>query len=196
LEALALPMERLITVSSSLGRDAVGAARERLYGHTLRGRVCPYETEYGNEAPFRQGQELADLQGFYIAFGLKPPMERGERADHVTVELEFAEFLARKEAHAAETGDAEMLAVTRQAMGVFLEHHLGRFGPAFAAMLQREDPDGLAGRLGGALAALLALDARRLEVPIGPALLPVAELKDDAVPMGCGSCEMAGPPRE
>jgi hypothetical protein len=114
----------------------------------------------------------------------------------VAVELEFAEFLSRKEAHAAEMGDQEMLEVTRLALGAFLEHHLGRFGPAFAGMLEREDPEGLAGRLGGALAALLAMDSRRLEVPIGPALLPVTEPKDDAVPMGCGSCELAGPPRE
>src|SRR5688572_6917298 len=34
-----------------------------LFGHTARGIVAPYETEYGNEALFQQPQELGDLMG-------------------------------------------------------------------------------------------------------------------------------------
>ena len=47
------------------------ASRYRfLFGHTARGEITPYETEYGNEALFQQPQELGDLMGFYRAFGL------------------------------------------------------------------------------------------------------------------------------
>src|SRR5262245_34816223 len=101
---------------------------EAIFGHTLRGAVCPYETEHGREALFQQGQELADIAGYYLAFGLRPPDGGAERVDHIACELEFLQLLALKEAYALESDDAEMLAVTRDAWRSFMREHIGRFG--------------------------------------------------------------------
>ena len=59
----------------------------RLFGHSLRGRVCPYEIEYGKREPILQAQALSDVGGFYRAFGLVPSGKHGERWDHVAIEL-------------------------------------------------------------------------------------------------------------
>ena len=80
----------------------------RLFGHTARGPVCPYETEYGAEALFQQPRQLARITGFYQAFGLTLRKGERERADHASCELEFLEFLSRKEAFALERQDEAM----------------------------------------------------------------------------------------
>ena len=50
---------------------ALIASYQGLFGHTARGAVSPYETEYGHASLFQQPQEMADLAGFYRAFGNK-----------------------------------------------------------------------------------------------------------------------------
>jgi TorA maturation chaperone TorD len=76
------------------------ALHRRLFGHTVRGEVPAYETEYGDEALFQQPQELSDLGGFMQAFGLKLRPDAHERIDHVSCECEFLAFLGYKEAFA------------------------------------------------------------------------------------------------
>ncbi len=66
------------------------------FGHTVRGAVPPYETEYGTEGLFQQPHEMGDLMGFYQAFGLTLDIKLHERADHVSCECEFLCFLALK----------------------------------------------------------------------------------------------------
>ncbi len=166
--------------------EQLAAAHRRLFGHTARGEVPAYETEYGNEALFQQPQELGDLAGFMRAFGLVVRPEAHERIDHVSCECEFLAFLACKEAYAIDTGDAEMCAATRRATVLFLRDHTGRFAPAFARRLARADAGGLYGALGNLLHALVAADGARLHVATGAASLG---LRPDpatcAVPMGC-----------
>ena len=107
----------------------------RLFGHSLRGRVCPYEIEYGKRDAILQAQELSDVSGFYRAFGLEPSAKITERWDHVAVELEFVELLSTKEAYALETHQDEMFEVTRHALKRFLREHVGFFGIALGATL-------------------------------------------------------------
>ncbi len=161
---------------------------DAVFGHTLRGKVCPFETEYGNSPVFQQAQELADIAGFYLAFGLGPSVGSGDRLDHVACELEFLDFLSLKEACALEGGDTEMLFVTRHALRKFLKDHLGRFGIAFGSSLAREDAGGLYGALGVLCATFLRAQCRGLGVPEGSELLELrAATEDDSVPMACGS---------
>jgi TorA maturation chaperone TorD len=158
----------------------------RLFGHSLRGRVCPYEIEYGKKEAFLQAQELSDVGGFYRAFGLEPSSRVAERWDHVAVELEFVELLSMKEAYALETLQEEMFELTRQALRRFVREHLGFFGIALGAALQEEDPYGFYGRMGGLLEKYLTAVCLELGIPAGPRTLPLSDASDDGVPMACG----------
>ncbi len=169
--------------------DGLASRHEDLFGHTLRGRVCPYECQYGPPGPFQQAHELADLSGFYAAFGLgvASGADRRERPDHVVTELEFLEFLSVKEALELGQGQAEEREVTREAARKFLREHLARFGRAFARDLRNADRGGLYGRMGGLLEAFLAVECERLGVPLGPASMELRPEEPDDVPAACGT---------
>lgn len=198
------PGSSLVEAVSRLSRlppaslDDLAVRHSQLFGHTARGPVCAYETEYGTEALFRQPQELAHIAGYYAAFGLKPRGEGGERVDHVSCECEFAGFLCRKEAFTLTAGPEaggtaesrlERLDTTRKAARSFLKDHLGRFGTAFGLKLSREDAGGVFGLLAGLLVTLLRLESERLDVTLGPATLDLRSTAEDEVPINCGSGE-------
>ena len=160
----------------------------RLFGHVARGPVPPYETEYGQDEMFQKPQEMSDIGGFFAAFDLQLDPEAHERIDHIACELEFAAFLARKEAHALEVADEPMLAETRKAMRLFLKDHLARFVPSFAGRIRRES-SGFYAALGELCLALVESDCRRYQTPLGPAALRLRLPIEDNAPMACGTAE-------
>lgn len=93
-----------------------------------------YETEYGRARALVKGNELADIAGFYRAFGLDPDGEdtKREMLDHVAVELEFYAFLMMKQAKLSELRNDEGVEVAWEARKSFLRDHLGRFVGAIA----------------------------------------------------------------
>jgi len=168
---------------------------DRLFGHTARGPVCCFETEYGNEGLFRQPHELAHIGGYYEAFGLGARGVDAERVDHVACECEYMGFLAAKEAHqltGGEDADQEQFQTTRSAASSFLREHLGRFGTAFGTRLRNASPEGFFGDLASLLLALLELEAKRLGLPPGPATLDLRPPEVDSTPMACGTCDVPG----
>ena len=185
----------LDAILEALPASAIDAAPQeywRLFGHTTRGQICPCETEYGPDNGFHQPQQLADISGYYLAFGLRFGVDADVRADHIASECEFMDFLSRKEALlSSDSGRGveadETLEATRQAARSFLRDHLGRFGCAFGARLAAEDPDGYYGAFGRVLLMFLQAECDRLGVRSGAIDLAVrAEVVDDA-PMACGS---------
>jgi DMSO reductase family type II enzyme chaperone len=138
------------------------------FGHTAHPEVPPYETEYGEETLFQQPQQLGDLAGFYNAFGLQLNSSEHERADHISCELEFLAFLARKEAYALQQGDQTMLEETRRAQKLFLKDHLARFVPAFANRLSRQNPDGFYAVLGKVCYQFVVMECDRFGISPGP----------------------------
>lgn len=85
-----------------------------------------YETEYGRNRAISKSTELADLAGFYRAFGL---LSEGlpEMPDHIAVELEFYAWLLLKENHLQQNQDTEGLEIVKDARQAFLKQHLGGF---------------------------------------------------------------------
>ena len=158
-----------------------------LFGHTARGIVAPYETEYGNEALFQQPQELGDLMGFYRAFGLAMRVDRRERADHISCECEFLAFLAMKEAYALEHHNSAMLEDTVKAQKLFLRDHLGRFLPTFTQQLGREHAAGFYAKLADLCLRFVSQETNRLGIRLGAANLPLRPADDERVPMACGN---------
>lgn len=167
--------------------EGLGADYRRLFGHTVRGHVPPYETEYGEDSVFLPIQEMSDLAAFLRAFGLTLRPEGQERIDHISCACEFMMFLARKEAWALEQGQDAGGQDARAAARLFLKDHLGRFAPAFGKKLAREDPDGVYGLLGEVCAAFVTEECARVGVPAGPEFLRLRSASEDNVPMACGT---------
>lgn len=86
---------------------------------------CPlYETEYTTAHLWQQTQAMADIAGFYKAFGVHHEAS-GERPDHLALELDFMHLLCMKEAVALADGNAEAAAVCAEAQTKFIAEHLG-----------------------------------------------------------------------
>lgn len=179
--ALALAVEPAPTV------DTLGGAYGGLFGHTARGAVPPYETEYGEDSLWEPQREMSDLGAFFRAFGLRVDAAGRERPDHIACECEFLLVLARKEAYALACGDAPMLETTAHATRLFLRDHLGRWAPALGATLARTDPEGFYGALGRLLARFTTVECGRAGVRAGPAFLRLRSAEPDATPAACGS---------
>ena len=178
--------------------EALSASYWRLFGHTTRGLICACETEYGPDNGFHQPQQLADISGYYLAFGLRPMIAGETRSDHIACECEFMDFLSRKQAHLLDRLDAnadgdlaETLEVTDMAARSFLRDHLGRFGRAFAARVAAEDGDGYFGVLGRVLLQFVDAECGRVGVEAGPVDLIVRPEEIDETPMACGSADQA-----
>jgi TorA maturation chaperone TorD len=110
-------------------------AYEALFGGAVR--CPPYEGSYESD-PIRSGREMADVAGFYRAFGAEPSGPAAERPDHAGCELEFLSFLAAKRLAAEDAGQDEHAAVCREAEEAFLRDHLGRWFPTFCREVAEE----------------------------------------------------------
>jgi TorA maturation chaperone TorD len=186
---LAVRLNQWLRAVEALTLDAWQSGYTRTFGHTARGKVCPYETEYGQQGLFEQPRQLAKISGFYGAFGLELTHVGHERADHASCELEFLDFLCRKEAVAIEMNDEANREETQKGIRLFLRDHVGRFACAFARLLQKNDPGGFYGELGGLLLVFVTLECRRLDVRPGLPLLQLRPEDDDPAPMACGGQE-------
>jgi nitrate reductase assembly molybdenum cofactor insertion protein NarJ len=175
---------------AALGRSATRAALEPEYISLFENGParCPiHETEYGRMRGLSKGNELADLEGFYLAFGLG--RAEGPQAkvmgDHLAVELEFYGTLLARQAAVEERGDAEGRFVVEQARRSFLADHLGRIAPAVASQPPvAQHP--LYGPVFDAARALVLEECRRLAV--APAPLDFQDTGPGAEPEGlcCG----------
>jgi TorA maturation chaperone TorD len=94
-----------------------------VFGHTLSKNTAPYGLEHlPNQEIFIKTQSMADISGFYKAFGLQPAAR--ERVDFISVEAEFLSYLILKEliARQKKYGE-EKIAVARNAQRDFLKDH-------------------------------------------------------------------------
>lgn len=166
-----------------------------LFGHTVCGNCPPYEFEYGWSEIIQRASELADVAGFYSAFGLELGAQSAERPDHVSAECEFMCVLCAKEAHAAAEEHERDRDTARQAQRSFLRDHLARWLPAFAQRVERMDSDGLYGAVARFASAFVDGECRRFGMTAGPSRLELRPIdpKREAT-INCGveeSCPSA-----
>lgn len=100
------------------------------------------ETAYGDGRRIAgRSYELADIAGFYRAFGWKLSAAHPHLPDHLAAELEFVSVLLVKEAYALVEASDEHLEITRDATKAFLESHLGRWiGALVGALVEHGAP--------------------------------------------------------
>ncbi len=160
-------------------------AYERTFGLLVSGTCPPYETEYVNSKfTFQRSQQLADVSGFYTAFGLEPSSQHPERQDHIVLELEFMAFLLGLERRAAESDElesGERVAVCRDALERFLEQHLAWWVPTFSKLLSMEDPEGYYGALARFLAAFVPAERALLACRFATRLRALYSLCCDSI---------------
>ena len=182
-------LETLLSHPASSSLAALREEHARTFGHTISGGCPPYETEYGSAHIYQQAGRLADIGGFYRAFGLEVSEENPERLDHIGLELEFMSFLALKEAYALEHHGEEKADLCLEAQRRFLLDYLGRWTPLFLRLLRKK------GGFYGALAEVAEdfLGSERKGLGVSP------EALTEFVPAGpepgaeCDSCPMANP---
>lgn len=130
-------------------RDMSFVDFETIYYTTLdvsgKAYCPPTETTHTSDSPghgLTRNVELADIAGFYRAFGVDLN-EQTERVDCIAAELEFLQLVAAKQAIALEAqlvqGDAsaaEQVAICRDASIAFLKDHLTRWAGRFATALE------------------------------------------------------------
>jgi putative dimethyl sulfoxide reductase chaperone len=158
-------------------------------GFGAAGSLC-YETEYGLPHEFRQAQEMADISGFYRAFGFDIGGAFRERPDHVAVELEFMYVLALKQAYALQEGNLEHAEVAADAQRKFLEDHLGQWIGLFAQSLRLNATDESYQALSHFIEAFVEADARRLGVKIEPRRREEVQHTPFDPDFSCGSCAL------
>jgi nitrate reductase assembly molybdenum cofactor insertion protein NarJ len=151
-------------------------------------RVSLYETEYGRMRGLSKGKELADISGFYRAFGFTVDEgERREMPDHLAAELEFYAALVLKSALLREQGDTEGVAIVDAARASFLRDHLGRFAQAIAEQ-PAVQADTVLGPAFAWIADVVARECGLLGVDPPPLDFFAAEAEADEVRCGSEVC--------
>jgi TorA maturation chaperone TorD len=167
----------------------------RVFGMVTSRDCPPYETEFhAADDTFFRTQQMADVAGFYRAFGLELGVESPDRADHISLELEFVAFLLMKKrlARASATTDiaaAEQAATCHEARVAFLRDHLCWWTPSFAHLLARKAGAGFYAAAAELIAALLPVERYRLG--IAPPAAPSQPAADDPSSIHeCGACAL------
>ncbi|MFN7954209.1 MAG: molecular chaperone TorD family protein [bacterium] len=151
---LAAPLhDALVAVAAAFeraDREALAAEHVRLFGPA--GGAPLHETAYGDAGRMLgRSAQLADISGFYLAYGLDPTTSEPLPEDHLLLELEFMSILGLKEAYARNEGFDDPLAITVDAQRKFLGEHLGTWLDGWLAALATAE----AGALHLALATLV-----------------------------------------
>ncbi len=154
---------------------------QRTFGLLVSGACPPYETEYIDSTfSFQRSHALADVSGFYRAFGLKRTDLHPERPDHIVLELELLSCLLALERQAAESDDPmspEQMAACCDAQRSFVRQHLGWWSPTFAVLMAKQAGDGFYFAAGLFLAALIPMLRGVLDIPttaLPEAVAPIA----------------------
>jgi TorA maturation chaperone TorD len=134
--AAAPTLEERINAVIDVERDCERAALQIECARLFEGAVvCPInETAYVRRD---KGALLADICGFYEAFGFERDETCGEKPDHLVSELEFSAILLVMLTHATGSGADDASDTTYTALLAFWQDHLMPWWPAFSHRLEQ-----------------------------------------------------------
>lgn len=161
-----------------------------LFGHSVRGKCPPYELEFGKSEVIQRASDLADLSGFYAAFGMELTGDVSERPDHISVEAEFMSVLCAKAVCGIENDDQGLIETVHAAQRQFLNSHLGRWFPAFVQRVKDSAACSFYICLAEFANAFIACECRRFGVSLGSPYLQLRPV--DPVQEMTQSCGVPG----
>lgn len=157
--ALQKRLARLRRTWNTAADDALRAEWSRLFVGS--GACSLHETAYGDARRIAgRAVELADVSGFYAAFGIAVSNSDPDLPDHVCAELEFHSLLLVKLAYAVSRRKFAERQVTRAAARSFLEQHLGRWVGALGQAVAELAPSPPYASLLDALRAAVTAECR------------------------------------
>lgn len=159
-EATAGPLADALPADAGALRSAYAEA----FGNENEATVSQYETEYAPGTLVTNTDQLADMAGFYRAFGLDVASDSRDRPDYLPTQLEFATHLLAQRAYLRTEADETGVAIVTDAWAAFVEDHLGRWVPRFADAVHEEVDAPFYRVLADLLEALLEDETERLGV--------------------------------
>lgn len=177
--------------AGNLSTEALQGEYLDVFSHSISKECPPYETDYGQAHIFQKSHTLADIAGFYSAFGLQLSPSFKDRQDHISAEMEFMHFLTLKEAHATVKGHPEeKIALCREAQRKFLDEHLGQWLPSFLLALKGKAGSGPYRALGELTGSFLTAEMERLALkPYQGLKAPTGVIQPDEEDV-CFSCPL------
>ena len=180
---LRAPLRALASAARASDEATAAAEYVALFHGTARCATC--EGAYGPPEMAGKAVLLADIAGFYAAFGLELAPGHRECEGHLATELEFMRALAVKEGWAIAEAHGERAEIMHDAAVAFLTDHLGRWAAAFAAALGAASALPYYRALAALLAAWIAIDASSLGVTLSPLTGPTGGDSPDPEPFSC-----------
>jgi TorA maturation chaperone TorD len=133
--AYAPTLRAVLRAWRAVSAECLGAEYSRLF--LGAGLVPLREGGYGDGLRFAgQPIDIADLNGFYRAFGFEVSASAPNPPDHLGTEVEFLSLLHIKRAMALDRGRRREVRIVDHAMARFLEDHLARWVGAFGLALR------------------------------------------------------------
>lgn len=123
-----------------------------------------YELSYVKRPLFLKTGELADIAGFYRAFGLEVSENNRLRVDHISTELEFMHLLTFKESFAIQNGNSDDSKICRDAQKKFLTDHLGGWTSSFREKVNSDGNSPFYSTLSFLLAKFVAGEKMKLNI--------------------------------
>lgn len=182
-------LQALEIVQPTIDLTALRQEYSRLFSNRALTDFPPYGADYLTSHIFMKAQSLADVAGFYRAFGVDIA-EGTERPDHISAELEFMGYLCFKEAYAAEYGLGEAFELTVSAQKGFFSEHLGRWAPLFLQRFEMVSVQPFYRAVAAFARAFLASEATRL----GVSPEPMMAARPDLPAAGDATCGVGDEP--
>jgi nitrate reductase assembly molybdenum cofactor insertion protein NarJ len=180
-----LAQRRLLRAAAAVWQRTPPALVRERYQRLFLGRapVSLHETAYGaGRGHAGRSAALADIAGFYLAFGFGVDPHAPDLPDHLGAELEFLATLLIKLAYAERGGWTPARRIVRDALRAFLTDHLGWTAGLEDALRLQTDPEPWL-TLVQALRPVVAAEARRLRAAPARVVgaLPPDDMQDDSL---------------
>ena len=182
---------------SSTDKEKLQREHVLIFTHGFSKECPPYEIFYGSDGYTQQIEVLMELGGDYKRYGVELSDKAEERPDHISIELEFMQYLAYKEAYGIQNGHSdEAIEVARDGQKKFILRHLGRWIPLFCQFLSQKAAKGLYLHLAGLLKIFMANEVRlfgvRPKLVEAPEFHPIPYPYEESQVGEEGSCFVGG----